>query len=75
MSKAKTAVGISSWAVPTRADDEAWERMTREEQLVAFQEHFNSPACATSIETSVAEVVERSRAARKTKSAADGHNL
>jgi hypothetical protein len=75
MSQSKIAARISSWAVPTKADDEAWERSTREEQLAAYQEHFNSPDCSTSTETSVAEVVKRSRTARKTKRAADGHNL
>lgn len=49
--------------------------MTREEQLAAYQAHFNSPACSTSTETTVAEIVERSRTQRKTKPAPDGQNL
>ncbi|MGF1620899.1 MAG: hypothetical protein ACFCUR_09815 [Rhodomicrobiaceae bacterium] len=63
---------LSSWAVPTQADDEAWARMTREEQLAAYQERFNSPACMSFTETTVAEIVNRSRTNRKTKNAADG---
>jgi hypothetical protein len=68
----KTGARLSSWAVPTKADDEAWERMTREEQLAAYQAHFNGSACSTSSETTLAEIVERSRTARKTNRAADG---
>jgi hypothetical protein len=75
MSESKTAAKLASWAVPTKADDEAWESMTREEQLAAYQGHFSSSACSTSTETTVAEVVERSRTIRKTKNAADGQNL
>jgi hypothetical protein len=76
MTDTKTAARISSWTVPTKADDEAWERMTREEQLAAYKELFNSPAATDfSSPTTVAEIVERSRSARKTKHAADGQKL
>jgi hypothetical protein len=72
MSEQKTAVKPSSWAVPTTVDDEAWARMTRDEQLAAYKELFNSPACTSFTETTVAEIVERSRTNRKTNNAADG---
>lgn len=49
--------------------------MTREEQLAAYKELFNSPAATDFTTTTVAEVVERSRTARKTKPGADGHKL
>ena len=75
MSEQKTAARLSSWAVPSKADDEAWARMTREEQLTAYKELFDSPACTTFNATAVAEIVERSRAKRKTKSAVDGQRL
>jgi hypothetical protein len=72
MSEQQATAGTSSWAAPTEADDEAWQRMTREEQLAAYQTHFNSPARSTSTDTTVAEIVARSRTRRQTKSAADG---
>ncbi len=75
MSETKTEAKISSWAVPTKTDDEVWERMTREEQLAAYKELFNSPAATDFTTTTVAEIVERSRTARKTKPGADGHKL
>jgi hypothetical protein len=64
MSEQKVAARTSSWAVPTKADDEAWQRMTREQQLAAYQKHFNSPDCSTSTDTTIAEIVERSRRGR-----------
>jgi hypothetical protein len=75
MTDAKAAARVSSWAVPTKADDEAWARMTRDEQLAAYKELFNSPAATDFTNITVAEIVERSRTARKTKQAADGQKL
>jgi len=66
---------MSSWAVPTGTDDDTWERLTREEQFAAYQAHFNSFDCSTSTETTVAEIVERSRAARPPKRAMNDQNL
>jgi hypothetical protein len=75
MDEQKTAARISSWAVPTRADNDAWARMTREEQLAAYRAHFDSPSCSTSTDTTVAEIVERSRVKREAKPAPDGQDI
>lgn len=72
MSEQTTKAKISSWAVPTPEDDALWEGMTRDEQLAAMQEHFNSPNCSTSTDLTVADVVERARAARKERQASNG---
>jgi hypothetical protein len=72
MSEQKTAERFSSRALPTKADDEVWVRMTREEQLAAYRERFTSPACTSFTETTIAQIVERSCRSRKTKTAADG---
>lgn len=52
---------MRSWAVPDQADDAAWERLTREEQLAAYKAHFMSAACCTSTEATVEELVKSSR--------------
>ena len=70
-----TGTGISSWAIPTAADDATWEAMTRDEQLVTMQAVFNSPACTTPAETTVADILARSRAKRAAKPAADADKL
>jgi hypothetical protein len=75
MGEQNTAARVSSWAVPTRADDEAWARMTRDEQLAAYRAHFDSPSCSTSTDTTVADIVERSREKREAKSAPDGQDI
>ena len=66
---------FTSWAVSTPEDDALWDSMTRDEQLDALRELANHPDTNTSSDTTVAEIVERTRAARQTKQAKDGHNL
>lgn len=66
---------FTSWAMPTPEDDALWDSMTREEQLDALRELANHPDTNTATDTTVAEIVERTRAARKAKQAKDGHNL
>ena len=66
---------ISSWAVPTAADDATWEAMTRAEQLATMQALFNSPACTTPTGTTVADILARSRAKRPAGPAADANKL
>ncbi len=63
---------ISSWAVPTPEDEALWEKMTREEQLAALREMANHPDTNTPTDVTVAEILERTRAARKAKTASDG---
>lgn len=66
---------ISSWAVPTEADEATWETMTREQQLAAMQSLFNSSACTTPTESTVADILTRSRAKRAAAQAADARKL
>jgi len=79
MSESKTAARlaqkITSWAVPNQAEDQLWQTMTREQQLAALKERFASPECSTPTDISVAEIVERTRKARKAKPATNGNNL
>ena len=63
---------IASWAVPSEADDAAWQGMTRDEQLAAYQDLANHPDTKTSSDATVAEIVERTRQ-RKAKRAIDDH--
>jgi len=63
------------WAVPDETQDETWPRMTRDQQLAAYQERFASPGCSTSTDTSVAEVVERTRAVRSTNQQGNDQKL
>ncbi|MGI9404847.1 MAG: hypothetical protein ACR2O4_00630 [Hyphomicrobiaceae bacterium] len=65
MTDTNTKPKISSWAVPSAADDATWERMTRDEQLEALRDHLNGLDCSTATDVTVAEVVEEARAALK----------
>lgn len=65
---------MSSWAVPSKADEAAWERMTRDEQLAAYRELASHPDTNTPTEATVAEIVERARQ-RRAKRAADDRKL
>lgn len=55
---------ITSWAVPSEADDAAWQGMTRDEQLAAYQGLANHPDTKTPGDATVAEIVERTRQRR-----------
>lgn len=65
---------LSSWAVLSEADDAAWQGMTRDEQLVAYQDLANHPDTNTPSDATVAEIVERTRQ-RKARQTADDHKL
>jgi hypothetical protein len=54
---------IASWAAPTQADIDAWESMTRDEQLEALRALLNSPDAQTMTDVTVREIVDRARAA------------
>ncbi len=59
----------------TPEDDALWDSMTRAEQLDALRELANHPDTTTATDTTVAEIVERTRAARKAKQTKDDHDL
>ena len=52
----------TAWAVPTERDDAIWAAMTREQQLVALQNHFAATQCTTPSHRTIAEIVARARA-------------
>ena len=56
------ACNVSSWAVPSKQDDEVWEALTRDQQLAALQSHFASDECTTVSLRTVSEIVARARA-------------
>lgn len=59
MSEPKTALRISSWAMPTEADLAEWQAMTRDEQLAAFQELANHPDASTPTDSTVADILAK----------------
>lgn len=63
---------ITSWAVPSEADDAAWQGMTRDEQLSALQDLANHPDTNTVSDVTVTEIVGRTRQ-RRAKRATDDH--
>jgi len=72
MSNTKTKASISSWAVPTEDDDRLWDSLTRDEQVAVLREHLTSPDCTTPTNTSVADIVKRTRAATGAKRGGHG---
>lgn len=66
MSKPNTAPRLSSLAMPTAADIELWQAMTRDEQLATLQEALRHPDASTRTSATVsgilAEVIAERRA-------------
>jgi len=75
MADSKTKSKFTSWAMSTPEDDALWDSMTRAEQLDALRELANHPDTTTATDTTVAEIIERTRAARKAKQTRDDHDL
>jgi hypothetical protein len=61
MVRTKIRYSPSSWTTPTDDDDRQWEALTRDEQVEAMRDLLTSPACSTPTDTTIAEIVERTR--------------
>lgn len=71
MSNQITKHRFTSWAVPTPEDDAVWNAMTREQKLQALQDLAHHPDTTTTTDITVAEIVARSRASRRSEAADD----
>jgi hypothetical protein len=69
MTQTKTRYTPSSWTVPTEDDDRQWEALTRDEQVEALRDLLTSPACLTPTDTTIAEIIERTRSANRARRA------
>ncbi len=72
MSKPSTALRLSSLAMPTAADIEQWEAMTRDQQLATLQEALHHPDASTPTDSTVADILAEVMAERRAKRARYG---
>lgn len=68
MTKTLTRYGPTSWTLPSDADERAWTTLTRDEQVDSLREVLASHECTTTVDTTVDEIVRRTRADRAARS-------